>query len=95
MTPIVIDSEESRKIIAWAATHEWRSQQTIEGFTLPEWRCRGVMRVAVSMLVADGKIDPSRPVAVFSPACISVAASVGCRKVRLYELRDGQWVENS
>lgn len=94
-TPISLVFDGSWTIVSWAATHVWKGQQTLEGFTRPEWRNRGVMRVAAAMLVASGKIDPMSPVAVFSPACISIATSVGCRRVRLYELRDGIWVENS
>lgn len=94
-TPIALVFDRSWKIIAWAATHQWKGQQTLEGFTLPAMRNRGVMRLAASMLVADGSIDVHSSVAVFSPACISIASSVGCRRVRFYELRDGQWVENS
>lgn len=94
-TPVAIVFDESWKIVSWAATHIWKGQQTLEGFTLPEWRNRGVMRAAAALLVADGKIDTTSTVAVFSPACISVATSIGCRKVRLYELRNGVWMENS
>jgi hypothetical protein len=94
-TPISLVFDGSWTIVSWAATHQWRGQQTLEGFTRPEWRNRGAMRAAAAMLVACGGIDVSQPVAVFSPACISIAAGIGCRKVRLYELRDGLWVENS
>ena len=94
-TPISIVFDESWKIVSWAATHIWRGQQTLEGFTSPEWRCRGVMRAAAALLVADGAIVVTDPVAVFSPSCISIANSIGCKKVRLYELRNGLWVENS
>lgn len=94
-TPISLVFDGSWTIVSWAATHTWKGQQTLEGFTRPEWRNRGVMRVAAAMLVASGKVNPLLPVAVFSPACISIATSVGCRRVRLYELRDGLWVENS
>jgi hypothetical protein len=94
-TPIAIVFDDSWKIASWAATHTWKGQQTLEGFTLPEWRNRGAMRAAAALLVAAGKIDTTLPIAVFSPACIAIATSVGCRKVRLYELRSGIWVENS
>lgn len=94
-TPIAVVYDGSWKIVSWAATHNWRGQQTIEGFTAIPWRNKGVMRAAASLLVADGRINPFEPVAVFSPSCIPIATSVGCRKVRLYELRNGQWVENS
>ena len=94
-TPIAIVFDGSWKIVAWAASHKWQGQQTLEGFTRPSHRSRGLMRMAASMLVADGIIDTFLPVAVFSPACIAVASSIGCRRVRLYEQRDGRWVENS
>jgi hypothetical protein len=94
-TPIAILFDESWKIVSWAATHDWQGQQTLEGFTLPEWRNRGASRAVSSLLVADGKIDTLSPIAVFSPVLVGIATSVGCRKVRLYELQNGVWVENS
>lgn len=94
-TPISLVFDNSRTVVSWAATHFWKGQQTLEGFTRPDLRNRGTMRAAAAMLVADGSIDTAMPIAVFSPACIAIASSVGCRKVRLYELRDGEWRENS
>lgn len=94
-TPISLVFDESRTIVSWAATHIWKGQQTLEGFTRTEWRNRGAMRAAAALLVSSGSIDVTQPVAVFSPTFISIAANAGCKRVRLYELRDGQWVENS
>lgn len=94
-TPVSLVLDETGTVIAWAATHEWRGQQTLEGFTRPGFRQRGLMRLAAAMLVADGLLDTSRPVAVFSPACVSIATAVGLRRVRLYERRGEDWIENS
>jgi len=94
-TPIAIVRDGSWRIVSWTATHEWRSQQTLEGFTLDSHRRRGLARVAAAMLVANGSINPHLPLAVFAPYCVEIARSVGCRDVRLYERRGDDWFENS
>jgi hypothetical protein len=94
-TPIAIVRDGSWRIVAWAATHEWRSWQTLEGFTLESHRRRGIARLAAAMLVADGSINPQLPLAVFAPYCVTIARSVGCRDVRLFERHGDDWFENS
>lgn len=94
-TPIAIVRDGSWRIVAWVATHYWREHQTLEGFTLPEYRRRGCARAAAAMLAANGDLNPKFPTAVFSGTCISIAKAVGCREVHLYELRDGEWRRNS
>lgn len=94
-TPIAIVRDGSWRIVSWAATHEWRSMQTLEGFTLDSHRRRGLARVAASLLVADGSINQHLPLAVFAPYCVEIARSVGCRDVRLFECRGDDWFENS
>lgn len=94
-TPIAIIRDGSWRIVAWAATHFWQEHQTIEGYTLPEYRRRGCARAAAAMLSASGALDPRWPTAVFSPECLEIARSVGCREVHFYELRDGTWQRNS
>lgn len=94
-TPIVLVREGPHRIVSWAATHGWRSMQTIEGFTIDSHRRRGLARVAAAMLVASGAVNPLLSVAVFAPYCVEIARSVGCRDVRLYERRGEDWVQNS
>lgn len=93
--PMAIVRNRSWRIASWAATHNWRGIQTLEGFTVEPERRKGLARVAAALLVASGAIDPKRPVAVFSPNCVSIARSVGCRDVRLFERRGDDWIENS
>jgi hypothetical protein len=94
-TPIAIVRDGSESVVAWAATHQWRGMQTIEGFTAETARRKGLSRLAAAMLVADGSIDTSKTVCVFSPLCIAIARSVGCRDVRLFERRGDDWFETS
>lgn len=94
-TKMAIVRNGSWRIASWAATHNWRGIQTLEGFTVEPERRNGLARVAAALLVASGAIDPKRPVAVFSPNCVSIARSVGCRDVRLFERRGDDWIENS
>jgi hypothetical protein len=69
------------------------ASKTLECFTRDDLRRRGLARVAASLLVASGVINPRECVAVFEPMCVSLARSVGCREVRLFELSGGDWVE--
>lgn len=94
-TPIAILRDGSETIVSWAATHEWKGMQTIEGFTKDHYRRRGLARAAASLLAAAGHLDTNKTTAVFAPPCVEIARSVGCRSVRLFERRGGEWVENS
>jgi len=94
-TPIALVRSREHGLAAWVATHEWRGMQTLEGFTRPEARRRGFARLAAAVLVADGRVDPHRETAVFSPDCIGISQHVGCKKVRVYERRDEDWREIS
>jgi hypothetical protein len=94
-TPVSIVRTDHERVLAWTATHFWRGMQTLEGFTDPCYRRRGLARAAASLLVAEGSIDPRETVAVFSPQCVSIATALGCRDVRLFERQGKEWVQNS
>lgn len=94
-TPVAIVRTEQDRVAAWTATHYWRGMQTLEGFTDPSCRRRGLARAAASLLIADGAINPRETLAVFSPQCVSIATALGCRDVRLFERRGKDWVQNS
>jgi hypothetical protein len=94
-TPVAIVRTKQERVAAWTATHFWRGMQTLEGFTDPSIRRRGIARVAASLLIADGHIDTRETLAVFSPQCVSIATALGCRDVRLFERQGKEWVQNS
>jgi hypothetical protein len=94
-TPLAIVRTDQERVAAWTATHYWRGMQTLEGFTDPPHRRRGLARAAASLLIADGHIDPRETLAVFSPQCVSIATALGCRDVRLFERQGKEWVQNS
>lgn len=71
--------------IGWVATHVWRGQQTIEGFTHKDYRRRGIARIGVQMLLACHHLDKREPVSVFAPECVELAYSVGWTDVRFWE----------
>ena len=92
-TPVALIRNKELRIACWVATHEWQGKQTIEGFTCEQVRRRGMARAAAALLVAAGFLRTDRPTAVFSPDCVEIAKSIGCRNVSLYERSaDGQWV---
>lgn len=94
-TPVAVVVTDQERVLAWTATHFWRGMQTLEGFTDPHCRRRGLARAAASLLIANGSIDPRETVAVFSPQCVSIATALGCRDVRLFERQGKEWVQNS
>lgn len=78
--------------IGWVATHLWRSLQTLEGFVDPGWRRRGLARIGAMTLVANGYLDRSKAIAVFSPECVTLAKSLGFGDVRQFRRnRYGDW----
>ena len=85
-TPVVVFSNEHP--IAWVATHEWHGHQTLEGFTDPEWRRRGLARAGALMLMAVSYLERREPVAVFSRDCVGLTRSLGFAETLLYQ-RDG------
>lgn len=79
---------------AWIATHVWRGIQTLEGFVAPELRRKGIARIGVLSLKTCGYLDITKPVAVFSPACVELAHQCGFDDVRLFQRTSiGDWKE--
>lgn len=95
LTPLSVtyDGEEAMPV-AWVATHVWRGLQTLEGYTAQEFRRRGFAKIGALMLLATNHLDRKSPVAVFAPACVELAYSLGFDDVRMF--RDdggGKWTE--
>jgi len=93
-TPLAVVADEIAPV-AWAAKHEWRGYQTLEGFTDPRYRRRGLQRWAASGLIVAGHLDIARPVAVFAPACVELTRSLGFVESVLFERSGGDWVRVS
>ena len=89
-TPIVLI--ETGLPIAWVASHEWRDQQTLEAFVVPEWRRRGLVKLGAHMLLAASYLVKTEPVAVFSSDCVPLARSLGFHEVRHYTRHGKDWV---
>lgn len=81
------------KPVAWAATHQWRDFQTLEGFTHELLRRRGIQRFAACGLIADQRLDIRQKTAVFAPSCVELTRSLGFSVVRLFQRRDAEWFE--
>lgn len=88
-TPVVVFY--SGQPIAWVATHEWHEHQTIEAYTDPDWRRRGLARAGALMLLAVSYLSRSEPVAVFSGDCVPLAKSLGFIDVLRYERSAHGW----
>lgn len=88
-TPVVVMSVD--RPIAWVATHTWREHQTLEAFTDPAWRRRGIARIGALMLLASWYLIRSRPVAVFSRDCVPLARSLGFAETLLYQRHGDGW----
>jgi hypothetical protein len=68
--------------------------QTLEGYTNPYYRRRGLQRFAASGLIAAGMLDTAKPVAVFSPDCVSLTRSLGFADVKLFRRAgSNDWIE--
>lgn len=91
-TPIAVVKDGPDRVVAWAASHVWEKHQTLECFTNPDYRRRGLARAAATLLLANGILDASLPIAVFSPECLRLAASIGFADVRLFgRCGEGGW----
>jgi GNAT superfamily N-acetyltransferase len=88
-TPIVVFVTD--RPIAWVASHEWHGNPTIEAFTDPEWRRRGLAKIGTLMLAATSHMQRHNAVAVFSGECAAMARSLGFRDVLLYQRTNTGW----
>ena len=77
--------------VAWVATHEWHEHQTLEAFTDPDWRRRGLARIGAMMLLSVSYVVRDEPVAVFSPDCVPLAKSLGFADVLQYQRTPTGW----
>ena len=88
-TPVVVFT--TNDPIAWVASHEWHGHQTLEAFTHPEWRRRGLAKAGALMLAAVSYLDRREPVAVFSPDCVPLTRSLGFPETLLYQRHGKDW----
>ena len=83
------------KVVAWASVSDWRDHQQVQAFTHEAYRGRGLMRLAVQALVAEGLFArsqrPERSVATFSPTVAEAVAAQGL-SVADYEKQGEEWV---
>lgn len=78
--------------IGWVATHLWRGLQTLECYVDPEWRRHGLARIGALALMANGYLDRTKAVAVFSAECVALTRSLGFKDVRQFRRnRYGDW----
>jgi len=80
-------------LVGWVGTRLWPEKfkgrdvtaQTVECFTDPEYRRRGIARLGLQALMSAGKLNASDIVSVYAPEVINIAKNCGCRIVLLCE----------
>jgi len=82
-------------MVAWARTEHWRDMggrdwETLEAFTLPSHRRRGLARFAAAGLSASGSIKV-QTVAVFASPMLSVAKAAGLMPTLFRLDENGRW----
>lgn len=84
---------ENGAFLSWVATRPWPEKfkgepvtaQTIECFTDPARRRRGLARLGLQALISAGLLDQNKIVSVYSPSAVQLARSCGCKTVILCE----------
>jgi hypothetical protein len=79
-------------LAAWACSHVWREQQTLEQFTDWRYRHRGIATALAAFLRSAGIIAPASRLAVFSPHSYRIATRLGFSEVWRYERSGGEWL---
>jgi hypothetical protein len=79
-------------LAAWACSHVWREQQTLEQFTDTRFRNRGIATALSAFLRSAGVIAPASRLAVFSPHTARIATRLGFTDVWRYERSGGEWL---
>ena len=78
--------------IGWAASHIWRELQTLELFVDPRHRGHGRGSILAGVLIASGRIDKGRMLAVFSASTASIAERLGCRLIVEHTQKGNDWL---
>lgn len=76
-------------LAGWVGTRPWPEKfkgreeiaQTVECFTDPEFRRRGIAKLGLQALLTAGKIDKHKLVSVYAPEVIKIAQQCGCQVV--------------
>lgn len=76
---------------SWVGTRPWPEKfkgepvtaQTIECFTDPDYRRRGLATMGLQALISAGLLDRNEIVAVYSAAALHLARQCGCKQVIL------------
>jgi hypothetical protein len=79
---------------AWVGTRYWPEKfkgepvvaQTVECFTAPEYRRRGLARLGLLALISAEYLNRNEIVSVYSPAALHLARQCGCKQVILCEV---------
>lgn len=79
-------------LVAWACSHVWKDFQTLEQFTDPQFRRRGIATGLSAALVGAGVLDIRQPVAVFSATTEAVARRLWAVEVVRFERVGSEWV---
>lgn len=80
---------ENGTFAAWVGTRPWPEKfkgepvtaQTVECFTAPEYRRKGLARLGLQALIAAGLLDRDRIVSVYAPEVVRLAERCGCKIV--------------
>jgi len=78
-------------LVGWVGTRQWveimdgqpASVQTLECFTDPELRRRGLAQLGAQALVVAGVLKRDAPVAAYHPNAAQIAKNIGCNNVIL------------
>lgn len=80
-------------LAGWVGTRPWPEKfkgrditaQTVECFTDPEYRRRGLAHIGLQALISANKLNASDIVSVYAPSVVNIARNCGCRVVILCE----------
>lgn len=90
-TPIALWNRDGA-VIAWACSHIWDGEQTLEMFCDERHRREGKASALAAVLAGSGTLDKSKPLAVFSVETCAIAARLGFSLVRRYVRNGAEWV---
>lgn len=89
-TPVALWHSEGC-LAAWACSHVWRDLQTLEQFTDPRFRGRGIGFALSSFLIGCRILDRGAAVAVFSETTERIARRLSFADVQRYEWDGNDW----
>ena len=79
-------------VVGWASVHHWQGMPALEGYVSRPHREQRLASVLCCVVTAAANVPRTGPIAVFAPACASIARWLGFATIHHYKRVDDGWI---